>query len=62
MRSKYRQVEVGTRVRMVSDMIDSGEPGQRVVAPAVKTNIPRGPKKSRVRPSPHSHSRRRRKI
>lgn len=32
---------------MVSDMIDSGVPGQRVVAPAVKTNIPRGPKKKK---------------
>jgi len=47
---------------MVSDMIDSGEPGQRVVAPAVKTNIPRGPKKTRVRPSLCSRSHRRRKI
>lgn len=41
-----------TRVRMVSDMIDSGVPGQRVVAPAVKTNIPRGPRKEKKNSCP----------
>lgn len=51
---------------MVSDMIDSAVsvPGQRVVAPAVKTNIPRGPmekKITRVRPSIWPCLRRRRR-
>lgn len=47
---------------MVSDMIDSGVPGQRVVAPAVKTNIPRGPRKGKKPVSAHLRRRRRRKI